>query len=117
MEFEYFNVFSLISWFAYEQPVNPVGGDAVLGVCRSVVEVVPEISDSAFIVVESLTFAEYGLVGITDVEIDGTAVSFVVPFANVVVADGVADGPNEVLVDELFWVLFEILFADFVFLS
>lgn len=85
--------------------------------CRSVVEVVPEIPDSAFIMVETLTFAEYGLVGITDIEIDGAAVSFVVPFANVVVAGGVADGPNEVLVDELFRVLSEILFADFVLLS
>jgi len=35
--FEYFGVFPLIFWFADEQPVDAVGGDTILGMCRPVV--------------------------------------------------------------------------------
>lgn len=117
VELEYFDVLSLISWFAYEKPVDAVSGDSEFGAGCSVVEVVSKVSDSAFVVVESFAFTEYWLLGVSNIEVDGTAVSFMVPFADIVVTDGVADGPDEVLVDELFWVLFEVLFADFVFLS
>lgn len=115
--FEYFGVFSLISGVADEQPADAVGGDAVLGVCGSVVEVVTEIFDCAFVVVEAFAFAEYGLVRVSDIEVDGAAVSFVVPFTDVVEVYAFADGPDEVLADELFGILSEILFTDFVFSS
>lgn len=117
MVFEYFGVFSLIFWYAYEQPVDPVGGDTVLGVCCSVVEVVSEIFDCAFVVIETFAFTQYGLIRVSDIEVYRAAVPLVVPFANVVQANGIADGPDEVLADKLFGILFEVLFTDLVFLS
>jgi len=113
--FKDFDVFALISWFTDEQPVDAVGGDTVVGVGCSVMEVFSEVFDCAFVVVEALAFAEDGLVGVADVEVNGAAVSFVVPFADVVQSDSFADRPDEVLVDELFRVLLEFLLTDFVF--
>lgn len=66
-------------------------------------------------VVEAFDCAEGGLVSVADVEVDGAAVSFMVPFTDIVVTNGVADWPYEVLVDESFRIMPEIMFTDFVF--
>jgi len=68
-------------------------------------------------VVEAFAFAEYGLVRVSDIEVYRAAVSFVVPFTDVVEADGFTDRPDEVLADKLFGILFKVLFTDLVFLS
>jgi len=68
-------------------------------------------------VVEAFAFAKYRLVRVSDIEVYRAAVSLVVPFTDVVEADGFTDRPDEVLADELFGILFEVLFTDLVFLS
>jgi len=62
--FEHFDVFALVFWFADEQPADPVSGDAVLSLGCSVLKVLSEIFDCAFVVVESFAFTEYWLVAL-----------------------------------------------------